>query len=212
MRVPAVRAHHGGAVIHVACDEGGVGPDGAVRADHGAGLEVGARQDLGIGADPHVRVQVGGGRVVHRDAGELGVAHQPGPQPGGHLGELDAVVDTLGLGGVLGDDAADGPAGGSRELDDVGQVQLTLGVRRGQAAQQLPEQRAVESVDARIDLVQFPRLRIRVAMLHDRRDRPVGAARDAPVSGRVVDVRREHGDCVARPGMFRREGHQCFAA
>ncbi len=98
---------------------------------------------------------------------------------------------------------------GAQDPDDVGEVFLTLGVGGGHAFGRVGKQRAIEGIDARIDLGDGALPGGRIPILHDLRHGAVAIAHDAAVSGRVSDPCREDGDGVARgcvPGDQRRQG------
>ena len=117
-----------GALAHGAVDQAAAGADLHALADGGAALEDRAGEEGDVGGQAHGGVDVGGGRVDHRDAlGEpLGVG--AAAQLGLGVGELGPVVDAVRLVGVVGHDADDPVPGLGQHLDDVGQVELALGV------------------------------------------------------------------------------------
>ena len=80
--------------------------------------------------------------------------------------------------------------------DDVGEVELALGVLGLQRGDARGEHVGLEHVDAGVDLAEVEFLRGRVLLLDDSGDM-VTLANDAPVAGRVGHDRGEDGDRVA---------------
>src|SRR5690606_17157850 len=93
--------------------------------------------------------------------------------------------------------AADRTSVATGDAENVGQVQLALGVVGGQAGETVGEHRGVEGVDTRVDLGDGPLGLVGVLVLDDAGDGAPGVAHDAAVTGRVVDHRGEHRDGVA---------------
>src|SRR5690606_1392953 len=109
-----------------------------------------------------------------------------GRQGGLGSGQLAPVVDAVGLVGVGRDDAHDLVAGLGQHLDDVGEVELPLGVVGVDAPQRGRQEAAPEAEDAGVDLVDGRLLGGGVGLLDDAPDPVVlGGADDAAVAGGV---------------------------
>ena len=122
------------------------------------------------------------------------------------VGELGAVVDAVGLVGVVGHHAHDPVAGLGQHLHDVGEVVLALGVVGLHHAQRRRQQAAAEAEDARVDLVDLELVGGGVAVLDDAGDAVVLAhAHDAAVAGGVVEPGGEDGARGAGVAVL---GHQ----
>ncbi len=140
-----------------------------------------------------VHVDRGALRVDDRDARELVGAVDPPLGQARHVREVDAVVDAereVGIGQRAG---LDGPAGGEQGRQDVGQVELALGVVLLEAAQRCEQRAAVEHVQAGVDLADRELGLGRVAgglRLDDALDVAVGAAEHAAVAARVLELHR----------------------
>jgi hypothetical protein len=127
---------------------------------------------------------------------------------GGHLGQVDAVVDAERQGRVGERMGVHGPAGREQDRDHVGEVHLALGVVGPEPAERLAQRGRVEGVEAGVDLAQGELLDRRVARhlrLDDPRHAAVAGPDDASVSRRVVQLHR--GERRARPrlGVERQE-------
>ena len=159
-------------------------------AQQGVGLEGDVPLEGDVGVDP-------GGRGVED--------RHPGPHPGVEgapvelavqRGELDPVVDTLGLPGV-GDGQGTHPlAVAARDRDDVGDVELALRVVGRQALERVAQRLGLEGVDAGVELADPQLVLGGVLLLHDPGDRPRRAAQDPAVAGRVVEVAGQQRDGV----------------
>ena len=159
--------------------------------------------DRGVLADRDVHVDRGALRVHDRDARELVGAVDPPLGQAGHVREVDAVVDAereVGIGQRAG---LDGPAGGEQGRQDVGQVELALGVVLLEAAQRCEQRGAVEHVQAGVDLADRELGLGRVTgglRLDDALDVAVGAAEHAAVAARVLELHR--GQRRRGPGLL----------
>ena len=116
-------------------------------------------------------------------------------------GELDAVVDALGLDRVVDGKGADPLAVGACDPDHVGEVELALSVVGRQPRETVAQGGHVERVDAGVDLADRLLGRRRVLLLDDRVHGAVGTADDAAVAGRLVELRGQHGHGVALLGV-----------
>ena len=97
--------------------------------------QLGARLHDGVAADAHVDVDPGAGGVDDRDACPLVRGHDATVQLGGQLGQLHAVVDACHQRGVVDMFGAHDAAVLPDDRDDVGEVELLLGVVRLQPVQ-----------------------------------------------------------------------------
>ncbi len=183
-----------GPVPHLAVGEGDLGADDGALADARRAEELAAREDGRVAADRHVRVDPGRGRVDDRHA----VTHPPLADPpvelGAEPGELDPVVDALGLPQVGEQVGADPATGGVGDGDDVGEVALALGVVGPDLPERLAQDGDVEGVDAGVDLGDGALLLGRVLLLDDADDPAVLVADDPAVAGRVPQARGDDGD------------------
>ncbi len=91
---------------------------------------------------------------------------------------------------------------GAGDRDQVGEVQLALGVRRAQPGQRGPQERAVQRVDARVDLAHGLLVGRRIGLLDDLAHGAVGIAQHPPVAERVGRLAAEQGDRGARAGVL----------
>ena len=160
----------------------GVTPDGGLAAQHDAGL------DGHVLGDPDAGVDERAGRI---DDGHPG-AHVPlvdaQPQLQLGIGQLGPVVDAEERAVVVDLEGRHGPVVGTREGDQLGQVELA-GDRRGPHVADAPAQPVdVEGVEAGVDLVEGQLVGRGVPDLDDAPDASVGAAHDPPEGGRLVDV------------------------
>ncbi len=207
-----LRAHDARAVVDLDVTQGRVGADDAVAADRARSEDLRARVHDGVGADRHVGVHPrrrgvdDDGALTH---GRLdGAAVELGTEPG----ELDLVVDALGLPDVLDHVGPHRDAPGSGDGDDVGEVLLALRVVGAHLRQDLAQQRAVEGIDAAVDLEDRALLVGRVLLLDDRRDGAFRVAQDATVAGGVREGGRDDRDAAARGFMRSHEGAQRLGA
>jgi transposase len=118
----------------------------------------------GRAATPPKDERIEGLRALHyarRCAGELRA----------EAGELDPVVDSLGLPQVVDHVRADEAAGAAGDGKGVGDVLLALGVVGGHLLECVAQDVGVESVDARVDLGDGPLLVRAVLLLDDAGDR-----------------------------------------
>ena len=190
-------AHDAGAVVDLDVAQGRVGADDAVAADRGrtedlrAGVHdrVGADRDVGI--DPRRRGVDDDGALAHRRLD--GAAVELGAEPG----ELDLVVDPLGLPEVLDEVGAHAEPAAAGDADDVGEVLLALRVVGAHLGQGLAQQHRVEGVDPAVDLADRALLVGGVLLLDDGRDGAVVVTQHPAVAGRVGQRRRDDGDGVA---------------
>ncbi len=146
----------------------------------------------------------GGRRVDDGDPVRHPAAQDAAVELGCEVGELDAVVDALGLQVVVQDVAADPVAASCRLPDHIGEVELALGVLRLETRQPFGEELGVEDVDAGVDLGDPELVGTGVAVLDDPGD-PVAVADDPSVAGGVRQHGGEDGDRVA---LFAVGGHQ----
>ena len=189
----AMGTDHGGAVADLHRGQRGVRANGAVRADLGRPQQLGAGMDDGVPSDRDVDVDPGGHRVDDGDAGPLVGGDDAAVEFAGQVRQLDPVVDAGHQGVVVDVLGVHGLAVGPHDRDDVGQVQLVLGVVRRQPAQRGAQRADVEGVDARVDLADGPLLRGGVGLLDDRDDLAVLRAQDPAVARRVRQRRGQHG-------------------
>ena len=106
-------------------------------------------------------------------------------------GELGRAVDAGDLSRIRGGDEPDHAAGGPREAEDVGQVVLALRVLRVRpSAAARSSARALEDVDAGVDLADRARRLVRVLFLDDPEQAALGVAHDAAEPCRVRGRRR----------------------
>ena len=84
--------------------------------------------DDGVAADGHVDVDPCGGGVHDGDAGALVGGHDAAVEFGGQIGQLDAVVDARDQRGVVDVLGPHDLPSAAHDRDDVGEVQLVLGV------------------------------------------------------------------------------------
>ena len=104
-----------------------------------------------VGANLDVRIDVGRGRVDERDAGRhqffvLVLSHEPA-----HFRQFRAAVDAADFLRVVDHERFDRQLAPAVDGDQIGQVELALGVLRGDAAQRLEQRRQVERVDPAVD-------------------------------------------------------------
>ena len=201
----AVRPGDGGAGADSAAGQGGVRTDGRPGRDGGAGLQGGAGQQGAVGGQFDVGVDPGRRRVEHGHPGQLRGPHQPLVEPAAQVGQLDPVVDALGLRRIRRDHGAHRKPVGDGQGHDVGQVALTGGVRGGQPGERRGQHGAVEGVHPRVDLPDRPDRVVGIPVLDDRPDPSGTVAYDPPVAGGVGHLRGEHGDGVMAPVVG---GHQ----
>ncbi|CKR53161.1 Uncharacterised protein [Mycobacterium tuberculosis] len=185
-------AHHRGTVADGDVGQGGVGTDDTATADLGAAQQLGTRVNDGVAADGDVDVDPGGSRVDDGDAGQLVSGHHPPVEFGGQLGQLDAIVDAGHQRAVVDVAGMYGLAVGAQDGDDVGEVELLLGVVGAQPAQCGPQRGDVEGVDAGVDFADFPLRWCRVGLLHDRHDFVILGAQDAAVAEGIIQRRGQH--------------------
>ena len=98
-----------------------------------------------------------------------------------HPGQLDAVVDALGLPHILGDQRADGTVEVVGVAEDVGEVLLALGVVGAQVGQAVAQDCGVEDVDAGVDLADQELFVGGVPVLDDSGDLSA-CANDSPIT------------------------------
>ena len=187
-----------GAVADLGVGEGHLGADDGIRADGRGPEELGRGQHRRVATDGHVDVDPRRRRVDDRHA----VAHVPLADPAVELaaerGELDPVVDALGLPEVVEHVRPHGASGLAGDRDDVGEVLLALGVVGAHPGQGVAQDVDVEGVDARVDLGDRPLAVGGVTVLDDALDASVGAAHDPAVARRVGEVRGDDRDDAAR--------------
>ena len=177
------------------------GPTSRPGGDLGRALELGVGPDRGVGLQGGPHVDPGGRRVD--DGGALDhpapgdpLVHQP-PQ----IGQLRAVVGGQHLVVVLGDHGADREPVADGDRQHVGEQLLALGVVRGEPAERVAQDLAVEGEDPGVDLVDRP-LRRRAVLLLDDAEHPalggaVRLAQDPAQARRVRDHGGQVGDGVA---------------
>ncbi|MPM41228.1 hypothetical protein SDC9_87878 [bioreactor metagenome] len=190
----------------------GVRPDHCTGGDRGRPEQLGAGQQGDVGGDVDGVLDPGGGRVDDGDTGEHPLLPDPPVHLGAHPGQLEAVVDPLGLPQVLGDVRPDAAPDGVGVGDHIGEVELALRVVGAETGQAVVQDVGVEDVDAGVDLGDRP-LRLRgVLVLDDAGDPGVAAADDPAVAGRVGHVRGQHGDRVPGAAVVLDHGAQRLAA
>ena len=123
-----MRADDGCAFVDFHVDECGVGPDFAVVRDGGAAFELGAGMDDDVASDLDINIDPGcvgvdnGGPAAHGFFADAAVHFFA------HGGELYAVVDAGDQRGVIKSVATDGAVEFAGDADDIGEVELALGV------------------------------------------------------------------------------------
>ena len=182
-----VGARHPGPGADLAVLERAVGTDHGVLADHGGAEQLDAGQQRHVGLEDDVGIDPRGGGVHHADPLEHPAVDDAPVHEPAQLGQLLAVVGTLGLRDVLDREGAHGQAGVTRELDRVGEVVLALGVVVADLAQRLGQELGVEGQDPGVDLPDLALVDARVLLLDDRHDVAVGVADDPAVAVRVGD-------------------------
>ena len=120
--------------------------------------------------------------------------HQAPVQFGGQLGQLHAVVDAGDQRGVVDVVGAHHMAVGAHDRDDVGQVQLVLGVVGAQPAQRRAQRGDVEGVHPGVDLGDRLLRRGGVGLFDDADDVAVLGAQHPAVAGRVGQGGGQHRD------------------
>ena len=134
-------------------------------------------------------------RVDDRHPGEHVPLVDAPLRDGVRVGEVDPVVHAVREVGVLDLVGRDEPACLAHRRQDVGQVQLALGVVGVQAPERVDQRGRVERVDAGVDLADLELLRRRVARglgLGDAQHGAVRVADHAPVGARLVELHRGH--------------------
>ncbi len=149
------------------------------------------RQEHRTGFDSNVGLQVHAVGVLHRYTGP----HQRLVDARAHEcldpGELREAIDPSDL-GRNGLERVERMPFASEDLDDVGQVVLTLDIVEPHLWKGFGEQPRIEHVHAAIDLPN-PTLRFaRVDVLHDPHDAIPPVADDPPIPGRVADLGGQH--------------------
>ena len=121
------------------------------------------------------------------------MAHEgPTVHFGTELAELDPIVGAFHLDCVINDVRGDFLPLGTGDAGDVGEVHLALSVIGANFREGFAQECQVECTDSRVDFGDRTLLVVRVLMFDDRFDLgAVGAAHDAAVSGRVVEVSGE---------------------
>ncbi len=128
------------------------GPDHRPRADACGAEQASAGLDAGVPADLHVDVDPGAAGIDDRHSG----AHVAlvdgalGEPP--NLVEGDPIVDAQHQAGIVHDVRGHALAVGAQQVQGLWEIQLALGVVRGQPRQGTQQRGAVEDVDAGVDL------------------------------------------------------------
>ena len=91
---------------------------------------------------------------------------------------------------------ADVVTGGAGDFQNIGDVELALGVVGIQLGQGVAQNSAVESENAGVDLIDAQLLGRSVLLLDDGLDGTVRVTHDAAVTGWVIQLHRQNGDCV----------------
>ena len=202
-RVGPVGAHDRGAGAHLHVPQGRVGADrGACGHDRRAQqLRAGQQRDVGSqldrGVDPRGR------GVHHGDALAHPVLDEAVVQDAAELGQLDPVVDALGLPDVLQDVGPDGQLFADGEGHDVGEVQLALGVVVAQGGHRPQQEDGVDREHTAVDLADQAFVVGGVAVLADRLHVTLGVTDDAPVARGVAELRTQdrHGPARSEMGL-----------
>ncbi|MDI2022344.1 hypothetical protein PJL18_02879 [Paenarthrobacter nicotinovorans] len=191
-----VRSGHLGTLSHVHVGERRVRThDGVAR--HGGGtvqLRVGQQTDVFVEGDSGVDPR--GGGVHHGHSGAHPGFDDAAVVLGAECRKLDAVVGTLHLPTVFGHDGGNPTAGVARQTEDIGQVHLALGVVSGHLGQGGPEHCSVEGVDAGVHLADAALSIAGVLVFADARNGAVIGAKNAAVTGGVIQDCSENGDGV----------------
>ena len=166
--------------------ERGVGADHGVLPDDGRAEELGAGQDRHVGCEQDGGVDPGRRGVHHGHALAHPVLDDAAVELASELGQLDAVVGTLGLHHVVERERADREPRLAGQADDVGEVVLALGVVVAHARQGVDEELGVEGEDAGVDLADLALLGRGVLLLDDRLDVALGVADDPAVADGVA--------------------------
>ena len=198
-------------LAHLDVPQCGVGADQRTGRDRGRPEQLGVGQDGDVGFQVDVGLDPGGLRVGDRDAFEHPVLDQPAVDLCVHPGQLDAIVDALGLPQVVGQVGADADVLTAQVTDHVGDVELLLNVVRLQGRQPGAQQVGIEDVDAGVDLGDLPLGFSGVLVLDDAGDLALFPD-DAPVTGRVGDHRGEHRAGVLVGTVGSDQGLQRFTA
>ena len=156
-----------------------------------------ARQQRHVWGQLDRHVQPGRLRVDDAHPGAHPLLDQSVAQDPAELGELDPVVDALGLPDVVERDSRHEPASSPGDGHHVGQIGLAGCVVGGQLGQRQAQELPVERVDPAVDLAHGQLRRGRVLVFHDGRDGAVALADDASVPTRVVDHGGQDGDGLA---------------
>src|SRR6185295_15668650 len=90
------------------------------------------------------------------------------------ISELSARIDAKSFVGIVQHDSGHTPSGMSREMDDVRQIILSLGVAGLELFQRAEEKLPVDHIGARVDLTDRLLLCIGVTILDDAGDAPLG--------------------------------------
>ena len=188
----AVGADHRRAVADGDVGQRGVRADLAAAADAGGAQQLGAGLDDGVAADAHVDVDPRGGGVDDRHARALVGGHDAPVQFGGQLGQLHPVVDARHQRGVVDVLGPHDPAVLPDDRDDVGEVELLLGVVGAQPVQRRAQHLDVERVDAGVDLADGLLRPGGVDLFDDADDLAVLGAQDAAVARRIGQRRGQH--------------------
>jgi hypothetical protein len=171
--------------------------DRRTAAGRGRAVQLDVRQQGDVAGQLDGPVHPGRVRVDDGDAFAHQLVEGTAVQLGPERGQLDAVVDALGLHRVVGRVRTDPLAVLPGDGQHVGQVELALRVVGGDPAQAVAQRGRVEGVDPGVDLVDLPLLRRRVLVLDDPGDRAVVTRDDPPVPGRVGHPRGQHGHRIA---------------
>jgi hypothetical protein len=177
-------------------------------ADPGLPLDGDARMDHRVRPDFDVRADVGRRRVDQGHAGGhqffvLLLSHKPA-----HFRQFGAAVDPADFLRILDQQRLDRHLAPVVNRHEVGQVELALGVLRGDPAQGVEEGRQIEGVDPAVDFGDVALGRGGVAFLDNPGDAAV-AADDAAVAVGTFEVRGDHrGGRVCSPMRIGQSRHR----
>ena len=116
---------------------------------------------------------------------------------GGEEGELSAVIAALSFPGIVEDEGSGGPGCGCSGCQDVGEVDLALGVVLTHLEESLGEECPVEGVDPGVDFGDEALSLGGVLLFDDRGDDPGLVAHDPPITRRISGDGGEDRDGVS---------------
>ena len=193
-RVKAVRAHHMCAFTNLHVGQGGVGADlGAIGDGRGTPqLGVGVNGD--ILANGHVDADPGGVGINDGSAAAHGVLDHAAVEQATGRGQLHAVVHSGELLRISSNVRADAVAVFAGNLQNIGDVELALGVIGVELRQSVTKHGTVEREDAGVDLAHLSLFLRGVLLFHDGGDGSILGAQHAAVTG----------------GILQRHGQNCY--